>query len=73
MRKLSSLGLAPRPRKSIDNISVQRGRDVYLSDGQRHQHCEKIIGHPHLTIKVFSGSEKKKLNFSSIINLYARA
>ena len=64
MRILSSLGLAPRTKKNQqDNNSVQRERDVYLSDGHRHQHCEKFIGHPHLTIKVFSGSEKKNTLF----------
>ena len=62
MRILSSLGLASSTKKNQqDNISVQRGRDVYLPDGQRHQQCERVISHPYLTIKRLSGSEKKTL------------
>ena len=56
------LGLASSTKKNQqDNISVQRGRDVYLSDGQRHQKCEKVISHPYLMVQRLSGSEKKNI------------
>ena len=72
MRILSSLGLAPRTKKNQqDNISIQRRRDVYLSDRQRHQQSEKVISHRHLLIKMLSGSEKKTL-FHYSYTVYAR-